>query len=133
MRARDVLRTSIREGTHLTANEYVAILFFDGNVLTVSEIFWTDIIGSSFLSLSTVDSPQRICRLGTAFYLGYFAFQVPQNLGIQRFPVGKWIRQVSQYIPPILVPDRRFGIVSTLQCGELHSVIMRPPRTSLVC
>ena len=51
MRARDVLRTSIREGTHLTANEYVAILFFDGNVLTVSEIFWTDIIGSSFLSV----------------------------------------------------------------------------------
>ncbi|KAH9991566.1 major facilitator superfamily domain-containing protein [Russula vinacea] len=29
--------------------------------------------------------------LGTIFYLGYLAFQFPQNLALQRFPVGKWM------------------------------------------
>jgi len=51
MHARDVLTTSIREGTHLTPNEYVSPLFFDENVLTASEISWTDIIGPSFLAV----------------------------------------------------------------------------------
>ncbi|KAF8480336.1 major facilitator superfamily domain-containing protein [Russula ochroleuca] len=30
-------------------------------------------------------------RLGTIFYLGYLAFEFPQNLALQRFPVGKWM------------------------------------------
>ena len=50
-RAWDALTTSIREGTHLTTNEYVSISFFDED-LTVSEISWTGIIGSSFLSVN---------------------------------------------------------------------------------
>ncbi|KAF9029324.1 MFS general substrate transporter [Hymenopellis radicata] len=29
--------------------------------------------------------------LGTIFYLGYLAFEFPQNLCLQRFPVGKWM------------------------------------------
>ncbi|KAG2151193.1 MFS general substrate transporter [Suillus bovinus] len=29
--------------------------------------------------------------LGTAFYLGYILFEYPQNLALQRFPVGKWM------------------------------------------
>ncbi|KAF8480338.1 MFS general substrate transporter [Russula ochroleuca] len=29
--------------------------------------------------------------LGTIFYLGYLAFVIPQNLALQRFPVGKWM------------------------------------------
>ncbi|KAI0284710.1 MFS general substrate transporter [Russula aff. rugulosa BPL654] len=29
--------------------------------------------------------------LGTIFYLGYLAFEFPQNLALQRFPVGKWL------------------------------------------
>ncbi|KJA27018.1 hypothetical protein HYPSUDRAFT_35538 [Hypholoma sublateritium FD-334 SS-4] len=29
--------------------------------------------------------------LGTVFYLSYFAFQYPQNLALQKFPVGKWM------------------------------------------
>ncbi|KAF7345820.1 MFS general substrate transporter [Mycena venus] len=29
--------------------------------------------------------------LGTIFYLGYLAFQFPQNLALQRFPVAKWM------------------------------------------
>ncbi|EIW80168.1 MFS general substrate transporter [Coniophora puteana RWD-64-598 SS2] len=30
-------------------------------------------------------------RLGTAFYLSYLVFEYPQNLALQRFPVGKWM------------------------------------------
>ncbi|KJA18418.1 hypothetical protein HYPSUDRAFT_218219 [Hypholoma sublateritium FD-334 SS-4] len=29
--------------------------------------------------------------LGTVFYISFFAFQYPQNLAIQRYPVGKWM------------------------------------------
>lgn len=29
--------------------------------------------------------------LGTIFYLSYLVFQYPQNLALQRFPVGKWM------------------------------------------
>jgi len=29
--------------------------------------------------------------LGTIFYLSYLTFQYPQNLALQRFPVGKWM------------------------------------------
>lgn len=33
--------------------------------------------------------------LGTIFYLSYLVFEYPQNLALQRFPVGKWMRYVS--------------------------------------
>ena len=33
-------------------------------------------------------------RLGTIFYLSYLVFEYPQNLALQRFPVGKWMRCV---------------------------------------
>jgi len=29
--------------------------------------------------------------LGTVFYIGYFVFGFPQNLALQRFPVGRWM------------------------------------------
>jgi MFS transporter, ACS family, allantoate permease len=29
--------------------------------------------------------------LGTVFYLGYLAFEFPQNMALQRFPAGKWL------------------------------------------
>ena len=32
--------------------------------------------------------------LGTIFYISYLAFEYPQNLALQRFPVGKWMRYV---------------------------------------
>ena len=34
-------------------------------------------------------------RLGTIFYISYFIFEYPQNLALQRFPVGRWMRQAS--------------------------------------
>jgi MFS family permease len=36
-----------------------------------------------------------LTRLGTIFYLSYLAFEFPQNLALQRFPVGKWMRHVT--------------------------------------
>lgn len=30
--------------------------------------------------------------LGTIFYLSYLLFEYPQNLALQRLPVGKWMR-----------------------------------------
>ena len=38
-------------------------------------------------------------RLGTVFYLSYLLFEFPQNIALQRFPVGKWIRCVSLAVP----------------------------------
>lgn len=32
--------------------------------------------------------------LGTVFYFSYLLFQYPQNLALQRFPIGKWMRCV---------------------------------------
>ncbi|KAK0461597.1 uncharacterized protein EV420DRAFT_1619153 [Desarmillaria tabescens] len=34
-------------------------------------------------------------RLGTIFYLGYLVFEFPQNLCLQRLPVGKWLRYAA--------------------------------------
>ena len=33
--------------------------------------------------------------LGTIFYISYLIFEYPQNLALQRFPVGKWMRSVD--------------------------------------
>ncbi|KZT03140.1 MFS general substrate transporter [Laetiporus sulphureus 93-53] len=30
-------------------------------------------------------------RLGTVFYISYLVFEYPQNMALQRFPVGKWM------------------------------------------
>ena len=30
--------------------------------------------------------------LGTIFYLSYLIFEYPQNIALQRLPVGKWMR-----------------------------------------
>jgi MFS transporter, ACS family, allantoate permease len=30
--------------------------------------------------------------LSTIFYLSYLLFEYPQNLALQRFPVGRWMR-----------------------------------------
>ncbi|KAK0466080.1 MFS general substrate transporter [Desarmillaria tabescens] len=58
------------EDTHLNADQYnwFGIQFYD-----------------SFLPLS------ESLRLSTIFYLGYLVFEFPQNLCLQRLPVGKWL------------------------------------------
>ena len=87
-----------------------------------------DIIGS----VLPFQSPARILhlwiRLGTIFYLGYLAFEIPQNLALQRFPVGKWMRLAahtlhgapfSEVIPLVLI----------YSSGVLLYVAMRLART----
>ncbi|KAH6918291.1 membrane transporter [Coprinopsis sp. MPI-PUGE-AT-0042] len=36
-------------------------------------------------------SQQQFNWLGTIFYISYLVFEYPQNLALQKFPVGKWI------------------------------------------
>ncbi|THH10288.1 hypothetical protein EW145_g1445 [Phellinidium pouzarii] len=43
------------------------------------------------LQTSTHLSTNQFNWLSTIFYLSYLAFEYPQNLALQRFPVGKWI------------------------------------------
>lgn len=39
--------------------------------------------------------------LGTIFYISYLVFEYPQNLALQRFPVGKWMRCVCRRRVPV--------------------------------
>jgi hypothetical protein len=43
-------------------------------------------------------------RLGTIFYLSYLAFEYPQNLALQRFPVGKWM-SLNIFVWAVYVPS----------------------------
>ncbi|KAF5382616.1 hypothetical protein D9615_002765 [Tricholomella constricta] len=49
-----------------------------------------------FMDKTTLGSAAILgIRLGTIFYLSYLAFEIPQNLALQRFPVGKWLSSDS--------------------------------------
>ncbi|PAV23520.1 MFS general substrate transporter [Pyrrhoderma noxium] len=43
------------------------------------------------LTQSTHLTTNQFNWLGTIFYLSYLAFEYPQNLALQKFPVGKWM------------------------------------------
>ena len=47
--------------------------------------------------------------LGTIFYISYLVFEYPQNLALQRFPVGKWMRCVSGDVRASCDPDVRIA------------------------
>ena len=49
-------------------------------------------------------------RLGTIFYLSYLVFEYPQNLALQRFPVGKWMRFVMHHYIKRVSSDRNISI-----------------------
>lgn len=36
--------------------------------------------------------------LGSIFYFAYLLFEYPQNLALQYFPVGKWMRQANSWM-----------------------------------
>ena len=38
-------------------------------------------------------------------YLGYLAFEFPQNLALQRFPVGKWLMLLVHALPEEQHPE----------------------------
>ena len=42
-----------------------------------------------------VISQSQLNWLGTIFYLFFLGFEWPQNLALQYFPVGKWMRCVA--------------------------------------
>ena len=49
---------------------------------------------NNFMNLVVQVDEMMPWRLGTIFYLSYLAFEFPQNLCLQHFPVGKWMRYV---------------------------------------
>ncbi|KAH9929340.1 uncharacterized protein B0H18DRAFT_953536 [Fomitopsis serialis] len=54
--------------------------------------------------------------LGTIFYISYLVFEYPQNLALQRLPVGKWLRRVPRIHPA----SRRRTYGNPNQCQHLH-------------
>jgi hypothetical protein len=68
--------------------------------------------------------------LGTIFYLSYLVFEYPQNLALQRWPVGKWMRFAkSQLVRSKLILDQ----ASISSSGQSHCCVMPPARISVVC
>ncbi|KAF5362795.1 hypothetical protein D9757_011022 [Collybiopsis confluens] len=53
----------------------------------------TTLGSSSILGITTAThlTTNQYNWLGTIFYLSYLVFEYPQNLALQRFPVGKWM------------------------------------------
>ena len=54
-----------------------------------------DTTGTHLPILGVPSRPHPPIRLGTIFYLSYLVFEYPQNLALQKFPVGKWMRYVT--------------------------------------
>ncbi|CCM05266.1 uncharacterized protein FIBRA_07477 [Fibroporia radiculosa] len=71
----------------LTANEYFYAPYHEEKLRILPQMNTTG-MGTELLSYDI----RLICsRLGTIFYLSYLLFEYPQNLALQRFPVGKWM------------------------------------------
>ena len=60
--------------------------------------------------------------LGTIFYFSYLLFQYPQNLALQRFPVGKWMRYSASSLSPAPLTALQ---ASTSSAGQSSSAAMR--------
>lgn len=43
------------------------------------------------LEKDTGTTAGQFSNLALVFYVTYFAFEIPQGIGMQRFPTGKWI------------------------------------------
>ncbi|KAF9239490.1 MFS general substrate transporter [Melanogaster broomeanus] len=62
-------------------------------------LYWVQFMDKTTLGNSSVLGIQQATHLttnqynwlGTIFYLSYLLFEYPQNLALQRFPVGKWM------------------------------------------
>jgi MFS family permease len=89
----------VRQDTHLTTNQYDHVsctcnLFLHRHCIC-ADTTGLYLLGSRFVRLRL----SIYARLGTIFYLSYLLFEFPQNLALQRFPVGKWIRYVFLAVP----------------------------------
>ena len=82
-----------RKATHLTTNQYA--------LTSLCSSVPTNRIGGQIQLVEYLlyNRPVYVLfqwiRLGAIFFLGYLAFEFPQNLALQRFPVGKWLRFVA--------------------------------------
>jgi ACS family allantoate permease-like MFS transporter len=62
-------------------------------------LYWVQFMDKTTLGSSAILGIRESTRLnnnqynwlGTIFYLSYLLFEYPQNLALQRFPVGKWM------------------------------------------
>ncbi|KAL1746307.1 major facilitator superfamily domain-containing protein [Schizophyllum fasciatum] len=59
--------------------------------LSTSQYNWYALITPRSRDLLIGSANFAITRLGTIFYLSYLVFEFPQNLCLQRYPVGKWM------------------------------------------
>ncbi|KAI6046644.1 MFS general substrate transporter, partial [Pisolithus marmoratus] len=66
-----------------TANVVIRVQFMDKTTLGSSAV-----LGIETATHLTVN---QYVPLGTVFYLSYLLFEYPQNLALQRLPVGKWM------------------------------------------
>ncbi|KIP01428.1 hypothetical protein PHLGIDRAFT_80589, partial [Phlebiopsis gigantea 11061_1 CR5-6] len=57
--------------------------------------------------------------LSTIFYLSYLVFEYPQNLALQHFPVGEWMRCVARLLACHACTDT--CLASTSSSGALRS------------
>jgi hypothetical protein len=62
--------------------------------------------------------------LGSAFYIGYLVFQYPQNLALQRFPVGKWMT-FNLFL--WCVPSSASLSGADSACARVQVAVPRPP------
>ncbi|KAF9653218.1 MFS general substrate transporter [Thelephora ganbajun] len=65
----------------------------------MSILYWVQFMDKTTLGYSAILGIRKDTNLttneynwlGTIFYLGYLVFEYPQNLALQKFPVGKWM------------------------------------------
>ncbi|KAF8521394.1 MFS general substrate transporter [Hysterangium stoloniferum] len=81
----EALRVRRKIDRHILPMMCGAVQFMDKTTLGNSAIRETD------THLTANEYPIRSNWLGTVFYVSYLVFEYPQNLGLQRFPVGKWM------------------------------------------
>jgi len=63
-------------------------------------LYWVQFMDKTTLGQSAILGIQTATHLnaneynwlGTVFYISYLVFEYPQNLALQRYPVGKWMR-----------------------------------------
>ncbi|KAJ3744969.1 major facilitator superfamily domain-containing protein [Lentinula detonsa] len=60
--------------------------------------------------------------LSSVFYLTYLAFEYPQNFALQRFPVGKWMRQLIFFVLLVLVRSQLRSHAACHSFGGLFAV-----------
>lgn len=97
----------IKEDAKLTTNQYAKAASIESPLLLS---LFPGTIGGLTCGIDplghTVLKGDRLLRLGTIFYLSYLIFEYPQNLALQKFPVGKWMRFVVTPANPAIALTR---------------------------